>query len=67
MKPSEDQDKKLARLIRRKKQYGITLAAIAAEAGDVRITTVCHVLAGRTVSANIVNALKRLIAERQEA
>lgn len=59
----------LARLARARRRYGITLAAVAAEAvktsrrGSVGIPTVSRALSGDTKSANVVATLKRLIAE----
>lgn len=52
-----------------RKRLGIRLIDVAREAaktsrrGTMDITTVSHVLAGRAVSKNIVDALKRLIAD----
>jgi transcriptional regulator with XRE-family HTH domain len=53
----------LARLKRALQRHGITQLRVAQEAG-VGKYHVCHVLAGRAVSRNVVNTAKRLLAEK---
>ena len=54
----------LARLKVALHRAGITQQQVADAAGVV-VPTVCHVLAGRAVSANVINTAKRLLAARQ--
>jgi len=54
----------VARLKARLQKAGITQQQVA-ELAHVRISTVCHVLAGRAVSANIVRSAERLLAGRE--
>ncbi len=72
MEPSPSQAKavrRLTRLDQQRRYHGITLAVVAAEAsktsrrGSVSISTVSKTIAGVTKSANVVDTLKRLIAE----
>ncbi len=58
--------RKIARLKRAIKLAGITQQQVADAAGVTK-PTVCQVLAGRAVSANVVGTAKRLLAERQPA
>lgn len=55
--------RKLARLLRSLQAAGITQRAVAVEAGVVP-PVVCHVFAGRAVSANVITAAQRLLAGR---
>lgn len=61
----------LARLEADRKAHGITLRMVADEAaktarfGTMAPTTVSNVLAGRTKSENVLDALRRLIAEAE--
>ena len=54
----------LARLKRALQRAGITQQRVADAAGVTK-PSVCHVLAGRAVSANVVNTAKRLLAAHQ--
>lgn len=54
----------LARLKTALQRAGITQKQVATAAG-VGIPTVCHVLAGRAVSANVVGVAKRLLTGAQ--
>lgn len=71
MKQSQ-RSRKLARLESLRKRYGIRLQTVAAEAaptarfGTMSHTTVSNVLAGRTKSRNVLDALRRLIAQREQ-
>lgn len=56
--------RRLASLYRELKANGVRHREVAAEA-HVKVSTVCHVLAGRVKSKNVVTTAKRLIAERQ--
>ena len=55
---------KLARLRRQLKAHGITQLAVA-EAAGATPPHVCNVLAGRDKSRKVVEAAKRLLADRQ--
>lgn len=66
----------LAELQEARRRLGITYEEVAAEAARtskrrprpaVSFSTVAHVLARRTVSANIVSAARRLVRERSRS
>jgi hypothetical protein len=65
--------RKLARLDRERRRYGITLAMVAVEAsktsrrGTVGVPTVSRALSGDTKSANVIDTVKRLIAEARDS
>lgn len=52
------------RIKQKMRRLGVTQRAVAA-AAQVTQPMVCNVLAGRYVSANVLDAAERLIAERQ--
>jgi len=53
----------IRRLKRQLKEAGITQDALAAEA-NVGRTLVCHVLAGRAKSRNVLTTAKRLLGQK---
>jgi len=63
-KPKQGRPRSLARLKASLHRAGITQQQVALAAGVV-VPTVCHVLAGRAVSANVVGTAKRLLAAHQ--
>jgi RNA-binding protein YhbY len=57
-------DRSLARLRSQLERHGIKQVDVA-RAANVSKHMICHVLAGRAVSAPVVEVIKRLIAEKK--
>ena len=63
MKSTQLTPARIARLKRQLQSRGIKQTVVASEAG-VSKHMVCHVLAGRAVSAKVVATVRRLIGDR---